>query len=197
MMAVWLVGPPSSVASATTLVTSRPAVSAGARSSANRTDGSSGIGNAGLRRALDLGDDAITQVLEVGHALGHHTADLHEHLGELFGRRDDRGIDRGALHDALRHGLSQPAVGRKPGGRGQHLGGHAIGQLRSRPQSVRDRLGSCGVVANGLLAVRLGDLGCVRIRLRPGSGPDDGSVADSRHDGGAGQRGGCVHSGPP
>ncbi len=43
MIAVWLVEPPSRVASATTRVGSRPAVSAGARSSASRTDGVSGL----------------------------------------------------------------------------------------------------------------------------------------------------------
>ena len=39
MIAVWLVGPPRSVTSATTTAGSRPAVSAGARSSATSTDG--------------------------------------------------------------------------------------------------------------------------------------------------------------
>ena len=47
MIAVWLVGPPSRVASATTRSGSRPAVSAGARSSATSTDGSLGAGMPG------------------------------------------------------------------------------------------------------------------------------------------------------
>ena len=47
MIAVWLVGPPSVVASATTSLGSRPAVSAGARSSAHRIDGTSGTGTPG------------------------------------------------------------------------------------------------------------------------------------------------------
>ena len=47
MIAVWLVGPPSVVASATTSAGSRPAVSAGARSSASRTDGTAGSGTPG------------------------------------------------------------------------------------------------------------------------------------------------------
>ena len=52
MMAVWLVGPPSVVASATTNAGSSPAVSAGARSSAHRIDGSSGTGTPGSGRPL-------------------------------------------------------------------------------------------------------------------------------------------------
>ena len=47
MIAVWLVGPPRLVASATTSAGSRPAVSAGARSSAHRIDGSAGVGTPG------------------------------------------------------------------------------------------------------------------------------------------------------
>ena len=47
MIAVWLVGPPSVVASATTSEASSPAVSTGARSSAHRIDGTSGTGTPG------------------------------------------------------------------------------------------------------------------------------------------------------
>ena len=47
MIAVWLVGPPRSVTSATTTAGSRPAVSEGARSSATRTEGRSGVGTPG------------------------------------------------------------------------------------------------------------------------------------------------------
>ncbi len=47
MMAVWLVVPPRRIAMATMRAGSRPAVSAGARSSANSTDGSSGSGTPG------------------------------------------------------------------------------------------------------------------------------------------------------
>jgi hypothetical protein len=47
MIAVWLVGPPFSVTSARTIFASRPAVSAGARSSATRIDGSSASGTPG------------------------------------------------------------------------------------------------------------------------------------------------------
>ena len=47
MIAVWLVVPPSRVASPITRVGSSPAVSAGARSSASSTDGTSGVGTPG------------------------------------------------------------------------------------------------------------------------------------------------------
>ena len=53
MIAVWLVGPPSDVASPTIRAGSRPAVSAGARSSAHRIDGTSGTGTPGSGRPLN------------------------------------------------------------------------------------------------------------------------------------------------
>ena len=52
MIAVWLVGPPRVVARPTTSVGSRPAVSAGARSSAHRIEGSAGTGTPGSGRPL-------------------------------------------------------------------------------------------------------------------------------------------------
>ncbi len=53
MIAVWLVGPPSVVASATTNDASSPAVSTGARSSAHRIDGTSGTGTPGSGRPVN------------------------------------------------------------------------------------------------------------------------------------------------
>ena len=76
MIAVWLVGPPCSVTSATTSAGSSPAVSAGARSSATSTDGSSGVRDAGLRLPDDLGGEAALDVAQVGDPLGHQAAHL-------------------------------------------------------------------------------------------------------------------------
>ena len=62
MIAVWLVGPPSVVASATTSVGSRPAVSAGARSSAHRIDGTVGHRDTGLGQTFQFGDHAVADI---------------------------------------------------------------------------------------------------------------------------------------
>ncbi len=94
MIAVWLVGPPSVVARATTSDGSRPAVSAGARSSAHRIDGTSGTGTPGSGSPLQLGDDAVADVAKVGDALGHQPAELGEQIDELVDRAD-HGADRG------------------------------------------------------------------------------------------------------
>ena len=93
MIAVWLVGPPSVVASATTSAGSRPAVSAGARSSAHRIDGTAGTGTPGSGRPLSSAIDAVADVAQVGHAFGHQPAELGEHVDELVdGCRSPRGL---------------------------------------------------------------------------------------------------------
>ena len=95
MIAVWLVGPPRVVARPTTRCGSRPAVSAGARSSAHRIDGSTGSGTPGSGQTGEFGDDAVADVLQVGDPFGHQAAHLGEHLDELSGRvigRPDGGL---------------------------------------------------------------------------------------------------------
>ena len=114
MIAVWLVGPPRLVASAITLVGSSPAVSAGARSSATRTDGDVGHRDAGLGQPLQLGDDAAAEVAQVGDALGHQAAELLEHRRELVDRGSRRGLGRRAAGDRLVDRLAQTLV-RRPG----------------------------------------------------------------------------------
>ena len=94
MIAVWLVGPPSVVASATTSEASRPAVSTGARSSAHRIDGTSGTGTPGSGSPIEFGDDAVADVAQIGHALGHQPAQLGEHRDELVDGRRHRAAPR-------------------------------------------------------------------------------------------------------
>ena len=105
MIAVWLVGPPSVVAMPTTSAGSSPAVSAGARSSATRTDGSSGIGHARLGLARELGDDPVADVVEVGDPLGHQPAHRAEHAGELV----DRGRRRAHARQCRRRSAWRPS----------------------------------------------------------------------------------------
>ena len=88
MIAVWLVGPPSVVASATTSDGSRPAVSAGARSSAQQDRRHVGQRNARLGQAAQLGDDAVADVAQIGDAFGHQAAELGEQVDELVDGRD-------------------------------------------------------------------------------------------------------------
>ena len=95
MIAVWLVGPPSVVASATTRAGSRPAVSAGARSSAHRIDGTSGSGTPGSGSPLSSAMHTVADVPQIGDPFGHQSAELGEQVDELLdGRltaRDRRG----------------------------------------------------------------------------------------------------------
>ena len=83
MIAVWLVGPPSVVASATISVGSRPAVSAGARSSAQQDRRDLGQRDAGFGQAAELGDHAVADVAKVGDPFGHQAAELSEQVDEL------------------------------------------------------------------------------------------------------------------
>ena len=97
MIAVWLVGPPSVVARPTIRAGSRPAVSAGARSSAHRIDGTSGTGTPGSGSPLSSATTRSRMSLQVGHPLGHQPAHLGEQVDELrggLGGRPHRGRAR-------------------------------------------------------------------------------------------------------
>ena len=121
MIAVWLVGPPSVVASATTRAGSRPAVSAGARSSAHRIDGTSGSGTPGSGRPLSSAMTRSRMSLQIGDAFGHQPAELGEQVDELLDRFDHGAHRRGAAGDALLGGADPgPVLGQRRGRR-QHL----------------------------------------------------------------------------
>ena len=140
MIAVWLVGPPRRVASPVTRDGSSPAVSAGARSSASRTDGSVGRRDARLGLAGELGDDAVAQVVEVGDALGHEPAHLAEQPGELVdGGAAWRAARRCRLRTPLTTLAEQAAVAGEHGGGLQHLGRDPAGGGGAGGQAVGDR----------------------------------------------------------
>ena len=86
MIAVWLVGPPSVVAKATTRAGSRPG-GVGRRQVLGAQDRRHiGQRDAGLGQAAEFGDDAVADVLQIGDPLGHQAANLCEQADELLDR---------------------------------------------------------------------------------------------------------------
>ena len=90
MIAVWLVGPPSVVARATTSVGIQ-ARGVGGREILGAQDRRNvGQRDARLRQAAELGDDTVADVAQIGDAFGHQPAELGEHVDELLDGRDHR-----------------------------------------------------------------------------------------------------------
>ena len=145
MIAVWLVGPPRSVTSATTTLGSRPAVSAGARSSATQHGRLVGHRHAGLGLADEPGDHPALDVAQVGDPLGHQAAHAGEHGDERLDRRPQRrpaGRRRrvSCLRTAERSPLSRarPAVAVSTSAAAPEarpaFGGETLGRRRRRPR---------------------------------------------------------------
>ena len=187
-IAVWLVGPPSSVTKPRTCAGSSTAVSAGARSSATSTDGSART----VRRASahrEQGDRAMPDVLEIRNPLAEIAADRAQCLGES--------------EKPLVHGPSRRAAARHEGGdllvelrilRHHRLGLEDVlrGTARSGATSPQ-KAGDVGERGNGPFGLQLRVLDRAarrRIRWRRGE-PDHGagdrprthpdSVQDLRH----------------
>ncbi len=86
MIAVWLVGPPSVVASATTSFGIQ-ARGVGGREVFRAQDRRDiGHGNAGLGQPAQFGDHAVADVPQIGDPFGHQAAELGEHVDELVDR---------------------------------------------------------------------------------------------------------------
>ena len=185
MIAVWLVGPPSVVASATTSDGSRPAVSAGARSSASSTDGTVGQRNARLRQPAEFGDDPVADVAQIGDALGHQTAELSEEVDELVDGGHHGAHGGGAAVDELLGGTEPGPVLRQRGRRGQHLGRRTGRVCRAVAQPVGDGLGCRGEAGRLRRAIRLVDIGrrLHVIEDREAAGPDHRAVLNAGNDG--------------
>ena len=139
MIAVWLVGPPRSVTSASTTRGSRVAVSEGARSSASRTPARR-ASDARLGLADQVGDDPALDVAEVGDPLGHQPAHLGEDRHELLDGRAHRGQQVLAAAQVLADRGAQPLVAGQAGTRGQHLGRGTRRACRLAREAVGDRL---------------------------------------------------------
>ena len=183
MIAVWLVGPPRLVARAMTLVGSSPAVSAGARSSATSTDGTSRRRDARLGQTLQLGYDAAAEVAQVGDALGHQPAELLEHRGELVDRRRRGRLCRRAARDGLLDRLAQSLVRDQSDLCGEHLGGDSARLERAALQPLGDGLDRRGEPVALVLGRAGDDRGQpthVDGRRRPDHRPDRDAGHDRR-----------------
>ncbi len=124
MIAVWLVGPPSSVTMPTTWSRSSVAVSAGARSAATTTDGLDIFGSAWRGHAEHLGDDPVPHVPQVGDPLGHQAAHAGEDGDELLDARMHRSEQvLPLLQQVLADRAAQTLVAGQAGARRQHLRG--------------------------------------------------------------------------
>ena len=133
---MWLVGPPSSVTNATTFAGSSSAVSAGARSRATSTNGSSDSGNARHRQAQEHGDRPVADVVEVGDPRGEVVAGAGQHLAEHPERLVHRARRRDALGDLLPGQLGQAGVAGHQG-----LGGQDVARLAAGLRAALVELG--------------------------------------------------------
>ncbi len=143
-----------------------------------------GCGTPGLRQAGQLGDNAVADVSQIRHSLGHQATDLGEQVDEL---RDglDRGPNRRAsLGDSLL-GRRQPRpVLRQPRGRRQHLRRRAGGVFGALAQPVGHRGGGRGEPGGLRRTLRLVDVGqrVDAVHHRHPARPDHRRIADPGDD---------------
>ena len=138
---MWLVGPPLTVTSASTRSGVSVTVSAGARSSATRTNGASRSGTPGHRLPEQPGDGPIADVVEVADALGHVAAEVEEHRPERVDRAVDRPRRGLALGDRGSDRLLERWVAGDHRGRLEHLRGpveQVVEARRSRSSAVAE-----------------------------------------------------------
>ncbi len=175
-------------------------MSAGARSSASRTDGTVGQRHAGLGQPAEFGDDAVADIAQICDPLGHQTAELSEQVDELIDSGHHGARGGGTCVDELL-GCTQPrAVLRQRGRRGQHLGRRAGGVCGAVAQPGGDgvgRRGEAGRLCRTLLLIDLRRRVHV-VEYRKAAGPDHRSVlnacddGDPMQDGARGETGGLA-----
>ena len=129
MIAVWLVGPPFSVTSATTVAGVEAGGVGGREVLGDQHRGLVGHRDAGLGLADQPGGHPALDVAQVGDPLGHQAAHRGEDAGELLDGGVQRGQQRVAGREPLLHRRPQPLVAGQPGGGGEHLGGGAAGAV--------------------------------------------------------------------
>ena len=91
-----------------------------------------------FRQAVQLGDDTIADVTQVGDAFGHQPTELGEHVDELVDRADHRPHRGSAVLDALLRRAEPGTVLREGRRRGEHLGRDAARVRRTVTQPVGD-----------------------------------------------------------
>ena len=190
MIAVWLVGPPRSVTSASTTDGSRPAVSAGREVLGHQDRGLARRGDARLGLADDVGDQPLLDVAEVGHPLGHQPAHAGEDGGELLDRAVHGREQVVARAQLLADRAAQPLVAGEAGARGQDLGGGAGGLLGLAGEAFRH--GADGIVVRRQGGLGIGEVTRAEAGDRVGrhlaAGDEGGTVGDTRNDRGAAQQ---------
>ncbi len=162
-------------------------MSAGARSSASRIDGTARQRDARFGEAADLGDHAVADIAKVGDPFGHQAAELSEEVDELVDGGHHRAHGRGSCIDVLFGGTDPGSVLCQCGGRGQHLGrraGRVRGPVAQSCGDDSDRLGEAGRFSGTVGLVHLGCRLCVVERRQPAR-PDHRAVLDAWDDGDA------------
>ena len=191
MIAVWLVGPPSVVASATTSVGVQACRVGRGEVVGQQNRRHRGQRHAGLGQPAEFGDDAVADVAQIGDPLGHQPAELSEQVDELVDRGHHGARCRRTCVDELL-GCAQPrAVLRQRRRRGQHLGRRAGGVCGAVAQPGGDgvgRRGEAGRLCRTLLLIDLGRRVHV-VEYREAAGPDHRSVLNACDDGDALQNG--------
>ena len=197
MIAVWLVGPPRSVTSATHDRRVQAGGVGGGEVLGHQHRGALGRRHAGLGLADEVRDHPALDVAQVGHPLGHQAAHAGEDRDELL----DAGVHRASRSSperrCLRTAPRRPLSRARPGARGEHLGGGARGgvglaleavgdgadRARRTPRAPPPRPGrppSKAAIASGETSV---------------ADDQGGAVGDAGHHRGAVQEGGLVRVG--
>ena len=114
MIAVWLVGPPRSVTSATTSAGVEPGGVGRGEVLGDQHRRLGGRGDAGLGLADQVGDDPALDVAQVGDPLGHQAAHLGEDADELVDGRARRRPGRRRLRSCLRTAERSPLSRARP-----------------------------------------------------------------------------------
>ena len=88
---------------------------------------------------IELGDDPVADIAQIGDAFGHQAAELGEEVDELVDGRDHGARRGGACVDELLGGAQPGAVLRQRGRRGQHLrrGAGRVGGAVAQPGRPR------------------------------------------------------------
>lgn len=145
--------------------------------------GNLGDRDAGLGQAAELGDDAVADVPQVGHPLGHQPAQLREHGDELLDRASHRPHGGAAAGDPLLGGCDPRPVLRQARGGRQHLRRGAGRVRRTFPQPVRHRGGRSREAFDLTGPLGIGEVTVGRgiVDARPRARPDHGGVLHPAH----------------
>ena len=141
-------------------------------------------GQAGLRLAAQLCNNAVTHVLEVGRALSHDAARSLEHGNEFIGRADDGVFRVIAGVDVLTHGLVPAAVLDHAGGRVEHLSRVAFRARGAGLQATRDSEHGLVKAIEFCRGLAFGNRRARGRQCGAGSYPDGLSKSDARNDAG-------------